>query len=80
MADGLYLQTGLQGGFGTAFPGVAGTNAGASPQGPATAAQAGFGVSMAQSSGGGDGKTTGVLSIGSLSLIALVFIWWSLPR
>lgn len=80
MADGLYLQTGLGGGFGTTFPGVQGTSAGASPQGPATAAQAGFGVSMAGQSSGGDGKTTGVLSVGSISLALLVFIWWSLPR
>lgn len=80
MADGLYLQTGLSGGFGGTFPGVAGTAAQASPQGPSTAAQAGFGVNMATGSSGGDGKTTGVLSVGTISLALLVFIWWSLPR
>lgn len=78
---GLELHTGLSGGgmFGAAFPGTAGTNAQASPQGPSTAAEAGFGVSMGGGSGS-DAKTTGVLSIGTLSLVALVFIWWSLPR
>lgn len=76
----MQLETGLSGRFGAGFPGVAGTNAGASPQGPSTAAEAGFGVDVGSGSGGGDGKTTGVLSVGSLALIALVFIWWSLPR
>lgn len=65
--------------FGANWPGVAGTNASASPQGPATAAQAGFGV---QAGGGGrmDAKTMGVLSVGTLALAALIYIWWSLPR
>lgn len=57
-----------------------GTAAGASPQGPATAAVAGFGTIA----GGGGGTvsrvTHGVLSAGSISLALLVFIWWSLPR
>jgi len=77
----MQLQTGLSGGgmFGAAFPGSAGTNAGASPQGPSTAAAAGFGVDMGSGSGS-DAKTTGVLSVGTLALVALVFIWWSLPR
>lgn len=74
------FQTGLNSQFSVGWPGVAGTNAGASPQGPATAAQAGFGVSA----GGGSGKisavTGGVLSVGTLALAALVYIWWSLPR
>lgn len=76
----MQLDTGLSGRFGAAWPGVSGTNANASPQGPATAAEAGFGVDVG---GGGvvaDGKTTGVLSVGTLALVALVFIWWSLPR
>lgn len=69
------------GGFGStaaAWPGVQGTNANASPQGPRTAAAAGFGVSAGDS--GLDAKTTGVLSVGTLALAALVWIWWSLPR
>ncbi len=75
----LNLQAGIGGGFGHAWPGTAGTNANASPQGPRTAAEAGFGVSA-----GGGGKmaarTTGVLSVGTLALAALVWIWYSLPR
>lgn len=55
-----------------------GTATWASPQGPQTAVQAGFGTSV----GGGAVSriTTGVLSIGSLSLAALIFIYLSLPR
>ena len=55
-----------------------GTATWASPQGPQTATQAGFGTSV-----GGSGMarvTTGVLSIGSISLALLVFIYLSLPR
>lgn len=72
---------GIGGGAGLslAFPGTAGTNASASPQGPATAAQAGFGTTV-----GGDARisatTGGVLSVGTLALAALVYLWWSLPR
>jgi hypothetical protein len=66
-------------GMGAAFPGTRGTNASASPQGPATAAAAGFGTSVGES-GRLDGKTTGVLSVGTFALVALIYIWWSLPR
>lgn len=66
--------------FGASWPGAAGTNAGASPQGPATAAQAGFGVQAGSGGGRLDAKTTGVLSVGTLALGLLVYIWWSLPR
>jgi hypothetical protein len=66
-------------GMGAAFPGTRGTNAGASPQGPATAAAAGFGTAVGES-GRLDGKTTGVLSVGTFALAALIYIWWSLPR
>ena len=56
-----------------------GTATWASPQGPQTATQAGFGTSV-----GGSGRpgrvTTGVLSIGSLALAGLIFIYLSLPR
>jgi hypothetical protein len=66
-------------GMGAAFPGTQGTNANASPQGPRTAAAAGFGTSVGES-GRLDGKTGGVLSVGTLALAALIYIWWSLPR
>lgn len=72
---GLNLDMGL----GAAFPRTQGTNANASPQGPRTAAAAGFGTTVG-GSGGMDGKTTGVLSVGTLALAALIYIWWSLPR
>ena len=76
----MMLDTGLGGGFalGT-WPGVQGTSANASPQGPQTAAQQGFGV---QASGGAglSGHTIGVLSTGTIALALLVYLWWSLPR
>lgn len=57
-----------------------GTAAWASPQGPAqTATTAAFGTT-ADPGGGVSRITTGVLSVGSIALIGLVLIWWSLPR
>lgn len=77
----MQLDTGLGGGFAlAAWPGVSGTNANASPQGPATAAQAGFGVIAAGTGGRLDGKTFGVLSVGTIALGLLIYIWWALPR
>lgn len=75
---GLSLNVGGFGSSSAAFPGTRGTNAGASPQGPQTAAAAGFGTSVG--GGGLDARTTGVLSVGTLALALLVYIWWSLPR
>lgn len=74
MSGGLSFYTGIN----QAWPGTAGTNANASPQGPTTAAAAGFGTTV----GGGrmDATTTGVLSVGTLALAALIYLWWSLPR
>jgi len=72
----LVLNTGM----GAAWPGVGGTNANASPQGPSTAAEAGFGVSAGGSGMSLSGRAAGVLSVGTLALAALVYIWWSLPR
>lgn len=71
----LILQSGVTAGF----PGTMGTNANASPQGPATAARAGFGTSVGASASL-DGKTFGVLSVGTLALGLLFYVWWSLPR
>jgi hypothetical protein len=78
----MQLDTGMGGGFALAqWPGASGTAANASPQGPTTAAGAGFGVSA----GGGDvdakaqARATGFLTIGTVALAALVFVWWSLP-
>lgn len=76
----MQLQTGLGGAFalGT-WPGTNGTSANASPQGPMTAAQQGFGV-QAGGAGKVSGRTIGVLSTSTISLALLVYIWWSLPR
>lgn len=55
-----------------------GTATWASPAGPQTATQAGFGTIAG---GGGMRRVTmGVLSAGSLALAGLIWIWWSLPR
>ena len=70
----------LNTGPGASFPGTAGTNAGASPQGPVTAAAAGFGTTVGPAGAGLDAKAAGVLSVGTLALALLVYIWWSLPR
>lgn len=76
----MQLQSGIGGGFALAqWPGVNGTNANASAQGPVTASQAGFGV-QAGGGGGLDVRTTAVLSVGTLALAALVYLWWALPR
>ena len=55
-----------------------GTATWASPSGPQTATQAGFGTVAGGSSMSRAG--TGVLSVGAICLGLLVFIWWSLPR
>jgi len=75
----MQLDMGLGGGLSAAFPGTAGTNANASPQGPRTAAEAGFGTTVGDEAKM-SGATTGVLSVGTLALAALVWIWWALPR
>jgi len=75
MAPGLSASV-----FASGYTGMAskGTATWASPQGPATATQAGFGTIAG---GGGSSRLThGVLSAGAVSLIALIWIWWSLPR
>lgn len=78
---GMYLDTGLGGSvFSAGYPSAATpAAAGASPQGPTTIGQKSFGI---VTGGGGVPKTSGValISSGTLSLLALVFIWWSLPR
>ena len=57
-----------------------GTATWASPAGPQTATQAGFGT-IAGGGNSGPSKATGmVLSGGVIALGLLVYIWWSLPR
>jgi hypothetical protein len=75
------LHTSLDSGFALAtWPGVAGTNANASPQGPATAAEAGFGVSAGSGGKNVSGHTIGVLSTSTIALALLIWIWWALPK
>lgn len=76
------LNMGLngQGAFGSGY-GQAATPAaaGASPQGPTTIGQKAFGITT----GGSAGLTASgiaLMSVGTLSLIGLVWIWWTLPR
>ena len=75
----MQLQTGIGGGFALGqWPGSKGTSANASAQGPATAAAQAYGV---DSGGAGiDGHTIGVLGTGTIALVLLVYVWWSLPR
>jgi len=57
-----------------------GTATWASPQGPPSATQAGFGTFAGSPSGGASRATHGVLCAGAVSLALLIWIWWSLPR
>ena len=77
---GLSLNMGLggQGAFGSGYGGAATpAAAGASPQ-ASTVSQKAFG----STTGGGMSQVgpTALLSVGALSLIGLIYIWWSLPR
>lgn len=79
MAGQLGAGLGLGGSvFANGYPGGA-LVPGAStvPEGPATITQQAFGVPSA-GSGGKKGLTCAALS--TLALVALGFIWWSLPR
>jgi hypothetical protein len=75
------LAPGLQASvFAGGYTGMAsrGTSTWASPQGPQSATQAGFGT--VAGGGGASSVTHGVLSAGAISLALLIFVWWSLPR
>ena len=73
------FDMGVGTGFALQWPGVQGTSAGATAQGPMTAAEQGFGV-QAGGSAGVSSTTTGVLSVGTVAFIGLAILWWSLPR
>ena len=78
----MMLNMGLQGqgAFGSGY-GDAATPAaaGASPQGPTSIGQKAFGIVT-----GGQGRYplahAGLISVGTLSIAALIYIYWSLPR
>jgi hypothetical protein len=77
----MQLNMGLGSGFAmAAWPDTAGTNANASPQGPATAAEAGFGTTAAGGGGAISAETAGTLMAGTLALAVLFALWWALPR
>lgn len=71
------LQTSI---FGAGYPGAATpAAAGASPQGPTSIGQKAFGIQT----GGGSGMScahAGLISGGTLALLGLLFIYYSLPR
>jgi hypothetical protein len=56
-----------------------GTATWASPAGPQTATQAGFGT-VAGDTGSSSRVTVSVLMVGTISLALLIALWWSLPR
>lgn len=78
---GLSLNTGLTGSvFANGYPGYAGAAVPAAstvPEGPSTITQMAYGV-PGVGQAGKRGLT--VAAIGTLALVALGFLWWSLPR
>ena len=78
---GLFLDTGLTSYAGPSY-GSAATPAaaGASPQGPTTVGQKAFGITTGNGGGGMSAGHVGLISAGTFSLLALLFIYWSLPR
>jgi hypothetical protein len=77
----MMLNMGLQGQgqFGSGYaPAATPAAAGASPQGPTTIGQKAFGI--VTGGGGMSAAHIGLLSIGGASIIALCYIYWSLPR
>lgn len=76
MGLGTSAVPGIAGGYGSAATPAA---AGASPQGPTSISQKAFGITTGAP---GMARTSGFALIGGggFSLLALWFIWWSLPR
>ena len=77
---GLSLNMGAFGSAGGGYaPAATPAAATASPQGPTTIGQKAYGV-VTGGSGGSQTGPVALLSTGALSLIALIYIWYSLPR
>jgi hypothetical protein len=78
----MMLNTGLQTSvFAQGYPGAATpAAAGASPQGPTTIGQKAFGIQTGGGSGMYSCAHVGLLSAGTLSLLGLLFLYYSLPR
>jgi hypothetical protein len=79
---GLSLQTGFGGYAGPSYGGAAVPAAsGASAQGPTSIGTKAFGITTpGDGSGGLSAAHVGLISAGTFSLVALLFIYWSLPR
>ena len=79
---GMKMATGLSGSVvGGLYGGYNGAGVPAAstvPEGPATITQQAFGVPAA----GGGGLSHGLTAatIGTAAVVALIFIWWALPR
>jgi hypothetical protein len=78
---GLSLDMGLGTSvFTQGYPGAATpAAAGASPQGPTTIGQKAFGV-VTGNQGAPRTSFYAIIGSGGFALLALAFIWWSLPR
>ena len=78
---GLALNMGLGSSvFGQGYPGAATpAAAGASPQGPTTIGQKAFGITTGGTTGS-SAAHVGLITAGTLSLVLLVGLYWSLPR
>lgn len=76
----MQLRTGLGANFALAsWPGTAGTNANPNPAGPSTAAEAGFGTTVA-GPGSVSAETGLTLIVGTAAVVGLFALWWALPR
>jgi hypothetical protein len=72
------LQTSI---FGAGYPGAeTPAAAGASPQGPTSIGQKAFGIQTGGGSGMYSCAHVGLISGGTLALLGLLFIYYSLPR
>ncbi len=78
---GLNLGTGLSGSvFANGYPSYGGAAVPAAttvPEGPSSITQQAYGVPGV---GAGGNKGLTIAGIGTFALVALAFIWWSLPR
>lgn len=78
---GLSLNTGLTGSvFSNGYPGYNSAAVPAAttvPEGPSTITQMAYGV---PGTGAGGRKGLTAAALGTLALVALGFLWWSLPR
>jgi hypothetical protein len=75
--SGMLLQSGIGGSvFAGGYPGAAVPAASTVPEGPTTITQQAYGVPGV----GPARKGLTIAGIGTLAVLALGFLWWSLPR